>query len=494
MTSACPTDRTILGLSFPRDHMATATAWCLGAASLTLMLCLFAGAKLLNDPDAQWHVASGLWMIEKRTFPRTDFMSFTFFGQPWIAKEWLSQIFLAAAYLAGAWEAVVTLASLAVAATFYGIARHVSARTDVPGGLIMASFAFIVVSPTLLARPHVLVFPIIVAWTLAFIRSAETTRRPPWHMLPLLVLWTNMHASFMMGCAIAATFGLEALVNTKPAERLATVLRWLAFGLACLAAVTITPYGIEPLLISKNMATDNEATAFIAEWRSADLSFHWAGVVIVIAASLYALSRDLWANAARMLLVTLLTYAMLRHQRVAMFAGLVIPIIAGPALWNLAKGLFERLDIFQTKLLPTKEGIAQYAACALAALAIAVAAIKPVSLPTRFAPTEAMAHVPDDLRSKRVFNSYNLGGYLIFVGIKTFIDGRNDQIYLGGYTKRVLEATKAPAPDALVELLNEYAVEWAFIAAESSEARLFPNMPGWHLLHKDGAAQVYARN
>lgn len=105
-----------------------------------------------------------------------------------------------------------------------------------------------------------------------------------------------------------------------------------------------------------------------------------------------------------------------------------------------------------------------------------------------------MAHVPDDLRSKRVFNSYNLGGYLIFVGIKTFIDGRNDQIYLGGYTKRVLEATKAPAPDALVELLNEYAVEWAFIAAESSEARLFPNMPGWHLLHKDGAAQVYARN
>src|SRR5207237_1711075 len=67
----------------------------------------------------------------------------------------------------------------------------------------------------ILARPHVLVWPIAAGWTALLLRSLETGRPPPLWSALLLVLWTNMHGSFPLAILIAGAIAVAALA---PAE------------------------------------------------------------------------------------------------------------------------------------------------------------------------------------------------------------------------------------------------------------------------------------
>src|SRR5690349_20653547 len=76
------------------------------------------GLPLLSDPDTHWHITVGNWILTHGAVPAVDTYSFTFTGQPWIAKEWLSQILLALAFNIGGWGGVTVLASAAIGFTF----------------------------------------------------------------------------------------------------------------------------------------------------------------------------------------------------------------------------------------------------------------------------------------------------------------------------------------------------------------------------------------
>ena len=91
-----------------RPRSTWALSWPL-AAGLVLFVWLTTAKSLLADPDSHWHVTVGNWILAHGAVPTVDIYSFTFAGQPWIAKEWLSQVLLALAYDAGGWGALVVL-------------------------------------------------------------------------------------------------------------------------------------------------------------------------------------------------------------------------------------------------------------------------------------------------------------------------------------------------------------------------------------------------
>ena len=51
------------------------------------------------------------------------------------------------------------------------------------------------------------------------LRAREGDRAPPLAAALLMVVWANLHGSFVMGLAIAAAFGLEALVASSDRAR-----------------------------------------------------------------------------------------------------------------------------------------------------------------------------------------------------------------------------------------------------------------------------------
>ena len=75
-------------------------------------------------------------------------------------------------------------------------------------GLGAASISLLLAPNQFLARPHLLTFPIIVVWTACLARASEEERTPSFWLLPLMVLWANLHGGFTLGLFLAAGFGL----------------------------------------------------------------------------------------------------------------------------------------------------------------------------------------------------------------------------------------------------------------------------------------------
>ena len=90
-----------------------------------------------------------------------------------------------------------------------------------------------------------------------------------------------------------------------------------------------------------------------------------------------------------------------------------------------------------------------------------------------------------------VFNSYNFGGYLIFEGVPTFIDGRSDQLFLGGFFSKLESAMKAEDGSAFFDLLKRYDVTWALVEPDGDAARHFAHAANWRRIYADPIALVY---
>ena len=126
-------------------------------------LLFIAGDRLLLDPDTQWQITVGQWILDHRAVPETDVYSFTMRGQPWISTQWLAQVVYAKIYLWFGWSGPVVLAAGASAATFALLARFLSRRLSDSAALVFVTVAVALTAPHILARPHVLVLPVMVA-------------------------------------------------------------------------------------------------------------------------------------------------------------------------------------------------------------------------------------------------------------------------------------------------------------------------------------------
>jgi hypothetical protein len=160
-------------------------------------LLLLAGNGLLNDPDTQWQITLGQWILDHRAVPETDVYSFTMRGQPWMSTQWLAQVLYAKVYAWFGWSGPVVLAAGASAATFALLTRFLSQRLSTSATLVFVSVALALTSPHILARPHVLAFPVMVAWVEGLIAAADKHRAPSFWLLPLMVLWANLHGGFV---------------------------------------------------------------------------------------------------------------------------------------------------------------------------------------------------------------------------------------------------------------------------------------------------------
>src|ERR1700753_4340074 len=204
-------------------------------------LFLLAGNRLLIDPDTLWQITVGQWIIDHGTVPTVDVYSFTMRGQPWISTQWLAQVMFAKTYALSGWSGPVVLASTAIAATFALLAKFLGRRLADSTTLVFVAAALALTVPHLLARPHVLALPVMVAWVGALISAADRREAPSFWLLPLIALWANLHGGFVFGIMITAPIALDGVISAETSQRKMLLLRWIIFGLAALAVSCCTP-------------------------------------------------------------------------------------------------------------------------------------------------------------------------------------------------------------------------------------------------------------
>jgi hypothetical protein len=477
-------DRPISSPSVRIGERNTETAWARAltppiAAVLLAAVVLFA-PPILNDPDTYWHLATGGWILDHGRVPHVDVFSYSAAGAPWVAHEWLSDVFMAMAWRAGGWGGMLIVFAAAAGATAWLLARRLSNAIGGVTLLFASVLAISCMAPSLLARPQLLVLPVMLLWVGQLTKARELHRAPPLSAVLLMTLWANLHGSFVLGLLVAGAFGLDALIEDK-AQRAATIRQWGVFGVASLAATLLTPNGLAGLTYPFQILGMTSLPG-IVEWRAADFSQPSILELTMLATLFVCLGRGVRLRTAPLLLLLGLLHMALQHSRQILPLAVLAPLI-------LAEPLGRALghEPMRVRLRPILLASTLVAAIALFAVRLAVPLTR-TDGPS--SPVTAMAHVPPDLARQPVFNDYGFGGYLIFKGVRPFIDGRSD-MYGDTFTQNYFRAVR-PDPIFLADLLQRNGVTWTVLAPGNPAVGVLERA-GWRRLYSDRFAVVQIR-
>jgi len=466
------------------ETWAPALPWLAGA--FVYLVVMLVGNSLLNDSDSYWHIVVGQWILA-HGFPHTDPFSFTFAGKPWIAKEWLSQLLYFGAFHLGGWPAVVALAAGAIAAAFGLLTRFLQDRLALLQTVAFVAVAFILVTPHALARPHVLALPLLVAWVGGLLRAADRGKAPSLALLALMVVWANLHAGFSLGILMAGAIGLDAIVSADAAARRQVAFVWIRFGVLALVAGCVTPYGPQSLLVTGQVLSLGPALSIIGEWKPADFS-HLAGFeMALLLGGGFALYRGVVLPPVRILILLGLLHMALSAERNGELLGLLAPLLlAAPLARQFAQLRSPDQTAHRVPL-----GVVAGLAVALVAATAGLMSFSAYQPNARITPAGAVAALKA-AKVGRVFNDYDLGGYLVFAGVPTFIDGRTE-LFGGDFTARAYRAATLADLNDFVALLDEYKIDATLLEPSVPAVALLDRLPGWKRLYADETAVVHMR-
>lgn len=238
-----------------------------------------------DDPGLGWHILTGESILKSHTVPRIDPFLASTSPRPWIADQWLSDALFAGVLQLGGTEHGMPLLYAVLTAifllTFMGItyasaARH--AGSPILGGLA-AFLALKLGSIHFIVRPVVLGFLLfsIVTFLLWEIvrtvrRGDQVTLRKMGILIPLAVLWANLHPSFGVGIIVLTlmTVGLlydTVIVEQRPLDTPLFIVLVSSVALMGLSTL-INPYGSELLRQVFTLVSDDFFMNLNSEWRA----------------------------------------------------------------------------------------------------------------------------------------------------------------------------------------------------------------------------------
>jgi hypothetical protein len=411
---------------------------------------------------------------------------------------WLAQIILFWIYDWFGWRGLVLLCGLVTALTFVLLYTLLARELRATVALGAAAISLLLASGHFLARPHLLTFPIIVVWTAVLARASDEKRRPSLWLLPLMVLWANLHGGFTLGLALAAGFGLEATIAAPSAERRRVAIEWLSFWLGALLAACVTPYGYHYVLQTFHIFNLGDVSRQVGDVRPMNPYTEFTQEVILLCLMGMGLLFGVKIGLVRVLMIFGLLHLALQHVRGLAIFALVLPLMIAHPLhqqFSFLRPATDPLPLFDMRRLrPVVTTVAVIAALLVAGLLGAAYAIsRPLDAPPdHLAPAAALDHAIKANVTGPVLNDFDFGGYLIFRGIPTFIDGRI--LPFGkGFALDYGDAIKLGAGDKLERLADAYNVSWTLLRPLSPAAFHFDHSPAWRRLYADNVAVVHVR-
>jgi hypothetical protein len=445
---------------------------------------LVSGRGIFNDGDTSWHVATGRWILANQTVPDSDPFSFTVAGQPWVPHEWLADVLLALAYDAGGHAALASIVMLSLLSTQLVVFLWVRRSVGPVGSFLALLGLSMALPPFILARPHVLVWPLLALWTATLLRSADEQRRPPlW--LPLLMLaWANLHGSFLLGFVIMGCLALEAWVSAGWSW--VVLKRWILVGAASLLASVVNANGVDALIHPVTI-TSMKTLHLIAEWQPSTTTKTPLFYVVLLATLALLLLRGQRIQPARLALLLVLlgmAFSQVRHQSwLAIVAALILP-----AQLRLNQQPLPKL--FANSAVRVRWLAAASAAAALVVIGRLLVPLTPEQ--NQGFPSELLAAVPPELRSDPVLNGYSLGGPMILAGMRPYIDGRAD-LYGDAYFTEYSKVVAGDFP-RFQRLVAKHGIAWTMLEfPDQGLIAALDASPEWRRIYADKVGVIHVR-
>jgi hypothetical protein len=444
---------------FPAWRFALASAL---PASVLLVLLV---ASQRADPDLWGRISMGAVLFEAGHLPRSDDFSYTAAGARWVDHEWLSGVVFYALLRAvgepGLQLFKYGMVAFALALVF---SVHRSAYRVSPlwgaGALSVLSVAYLAAFvSTVRAQVFSIGFFLLALWLLERVRLRRSSAAQLAWLVPLAVVWANLHGGFVMGVlAVGLYAAAHALLG-----RGACAVAHAAAAAAMFAAVALAnPYG--PAYLGFLLHAWSLDRTGITEWEPM-LSGPWSLGTVTLAAvaavaaglALRALVRA-WTQGAvwprrgaepdgseaqhplgpalvLLLVVGMALLARRIHSFMSLTLALYLPLLASPAGgWPIRPG---RMANLAGVAAPIAAGLA---AAALLAFALPHRPILRSLVPDERArveeryrvPVGAVRHLRDAPYGGRLLAPFTQGEFLywtLYPKFRVAMDGRFEEVY-----------------------------------------------------------------
>jgi hypothetical protein len=285
-----------------------------------------------------------------------------------------------------------------------------------------------------------------------------------------------------------APIACDAVWRSPHPERLSVARQWALFAFLAFGAACLNPYGPEMILVTFRTVALGAALTTVTEWRPQDFSHLGGFEIIMLGAFGFALYRGVTLPLLRIVMVLGVLHLSLSQVRHADLLGMLAPIF-------LARPLAEQFTALAADRSGTTQRLTAWFPAATLLLLIGATSLaslrNDVSPPAKITPTNAL-HAIDLATAGPILNDYDFGGYLDFVGIPPFIDGRGE-LYGEAYMLRHnLALSLQNLPDFL-RVLDEYRIGATLLAPSTPAVGLLDRLPEWKRVYADDIAVVHMR-
>ena len=256
------------------NQMSPSTKLLMGLLSfLVLTFALLMAVEKVYNYDIWWHLKTGQWILETGKIPATDPFTFTTPDAAWAPHYWLSDVLFAAVLRISGFNGLILFKALVIGAAFFIIFRlMIRQEVNLLLAVALVLLAVFIGHFRFLLRPHVFMFLLSAAFFWALSLEGEQRNLKLLWLLPLMLLWVNLHGSFFLGLVLTVCLLTEELltagyrrIRKKDANTKWPTFSMLIFVLLC-GITFLNPFGIDLLQwIVADFALKNVADTFQVE-------------------------------------------------------------------------------------------------------------------------------------------------------------------------------------------------------------------------------------
>lgn len=414
--------------------------------SVAAVVCVLTFITTLPDFDLWHRLAVGSIFFQTGSVLTQDIFSYLPTKDVWIDHEWGSGvIFYFLVNLFGEWGLFLLKASI-LSAIFFLIIKTVRLQSDkFTPGIFYIMFAGFSLLPFIanLVRCQMFTYLFFVLWIYVLEKTKRGNKSFIWLLPVTMLIWVNTHGGFLAGIGLVTIYAFGEWLNRNHALKYFLLL-------ALLIPVTlINPYGLEfwKYIIEASLMP----RPYIPEWHPISLAgpFHiiagmkihvFAGFMIFVLLTAFVGIRLVLQKQkpdwTRVILVTVLLYLGIKHQRHAAFF-----VIAVAALfYHRYFELLDPLRNFIHKILSDKFRRA-WSTIRIGSGYVLLFIVLLYSFPylstgmmidPSIYPIGSMEFIRQNNISGNLATTYNWGSYALwklYPQCKIMIDGRYEQVY-----------------------------------------------------------------
>ncbi len=274
------TGAAVAGPALVRGWSDRLAGWFEREALVVSILALFVVVLLVALPkmlvqDSWLTLVSGR-EIANHGLPHTDTLTVWGAGKEWVDQQWLAQLSFFGLSRLGGLKLVLLVHALLLAAAFALAVAAARFRGASPKSVALTCATCMLAAPWILQMRAQSFAPLLfVASTWLLISDSRVPRARVLCVLPILVLWANIHGSVMLGVLLAAMRGIQRLLGRYEVGAMRRRLESLA--LVCSPVLLFaSPYTFSLAGYYHGLLANPLITDFLQEWQPSTPSFSTA--------------------------------------------------------------------------------------------------------------------------------------------------------------------------------------------------------------------------